>query len=267
MISFNNLGNLGRLGNQMFQYASLKGIAHNCGHDYCIPPREVFGHNDLLVKKSESIIYDVFDLEKNNNVKILSNQMIFENGFNFNENIFNDCPDDVDVYGYFQTEKYFQHIKDEVKKDFTFKKDLMDECQEFFNSAFGEQEIISLHIRRGDYTINSNHPVQPIDYYEKSLTKLPDNIPVLVFSDDPEWCQKQEIFEPERFYVSENNTTEFDLCFMAFASYHIIANSSFSWWGAWLSDSKKVIAPKNWFGGDCINHNTKDLYCKNWILL
>lgn len=73
MLSFNRLGNLGRLANQMFQYASLKGIAKNCGHSFAIPPREVFGQFDLNVRNSDIILYDVFDLESKNEVGIDKN--------------------------------------------------------------------------------------------------------------------------------------------------------------------------------------------------
>lgn len=267
MISFNNLGNLGRLGNQMFQYAAVKGIAKKSGYEYCIPPRDLFGRNDQMVRYSECTLYDIFDLEKTNTIKLTSNPFISEGEFNFNEEIFANCPNDVDLYGYFQTEKYFKHIEDEIRKDFTFKPDLLFDCKEFFKNSFDTQKVISLHIRRGDYVLNPNHPVQDIEYYEKALQNFSKSIPVLVFSDDPVWCKGQDIFKPERFYISEGNSTEVDLCLMSLANYHIIANSSFSWWGSWLAKSEKTIAPKKWFGGDCINHNTEDLYCSDWILI
>ena len=66
MISFNNIGNLGRLANQMFQYASLKGVARNRGYDFSIPPQQVFGQHDPLVRTSELNIYNVFENIKNN---------------------------------------------------------------------------------------------------------------------------------------------------------------------------------------------------------
>ena len=78
MISFNNIGNLGRLANQMFQYASLKGIARNRGYDYSIPPLEVFGQHDPLVRESTINIYNVFDIGKNNAVTIAKNQILQE---------------------------------------------------------------------------------------------------------------------------------------------------------------------------------------------
>ena len=127
--------------------------------------------------------------------------------------------------------------------------------------------LISLHIRRTDYVGNINHPMPSLtEYYQKALDQLDDTIPVLIFSDDPKWCKEQSIFSGDRFLVSENDPYT-DLCIMSLCNYHIIANSSFSWWGAWLSDSKKVFAPKRWFGGNAINNDTSDLYCSNWIIL
>ncbi|MEY3920048.1 MAG: Prochlorococcus phage, partial [Actinomycetota bacterium] len=88
MISFNNLGNLGRLANQMFQYASIKGIAKNRGYEFCIPPKESFGINDLLVRGSDTTLYDCFNLTDVNK-DIIINPIVQESGFHFDENIFN----------------------------------------------------------------------------------------------------------------------------------------------------------------------------------
>lgn len=261
MISFNNLGNLGRLANQMFQYASLKGIAKNRGYDFVIPPREVFGQVDKNVKDSDIILYDVFALERKNQLGVYQQPVIQEKIHHFDERLYNRCPDNVDLLGYFQTEKYFKNIKDEIREDFTFKQDLLELCQGFIN-----EDMISLHIRRGDYVVNPNHPTQTMEYYEEGLSRLPE-LPVVVFSDDPEWCKEQELFSSDRFMIAEGNSTDCDLCLMTLCKYHIIANSSYSWWGAWLSDSNKVIAPKNWFGGECVNKETKDVYCEGWEVL
>lgn len=265
MISFNYLGNLGRLGNQMFQYASLKGIAKNHGYEFIIPPREVFGQKDYLVKNSELILYDVFDVEYNN-IGLTQNKVIQETSFKFDEILFSNCNDNVDLHGFFQSEKYFKHIENEIKNDFSFNTNILKECKEFYNNNFNNSEVISLHIRRGDYTQNPNHPTQSIEYYQTAINNLP-KLPVIIFSDDPNWCSIQKLFESDRFFISEGNSIDFDLCLMTLCHYHIIANSSFSWWGAWLSDSNKVIAPKNWFGGSCINHSTADLYCSDWSII
>ena len=123
---------------------------------------------------------------------------------------------------------------------------------------------ISLHIRRSDYVEKqSYHPLCTLDYYKKALGKLPHNVPVLIFSDDPNWCKNQYLFQSDRFIVSETNDNLMDLCLMTMFSYHIIANSSFSWWGAWLAGSKHVIAPKIWFG-PAANIDDKDLVPESW---
>jgi len=265
MISFNNIGNLGRLANQMFQYASLKGIAKNNQYEYCIPSKESFGLKDLNVKNSDVTIHDCFDLS---NVKqdIVTSPIVQESGFHFDENIFNNCPDNVDLLGYFQSEKYFKHIESEIRQDFSFKKELLEICNSFIKENFASTDVISLHIRRGDYVYNPNHPVQSLEYYQKALSGLPD-LPVIVFSDDHDWCKEQKLFSSDRFAISEGNTTDTDLCLMSLCKYHVIANSSFSWWGAWLANSEKVIAPQNWFGGNCSGNNTKDLYLPHWEII
>lgn len=265
MLSFNSIGNLGRLANQMFQYASLKGIATNCGYDFCIPPEDVFGNSDNNVRNSDVTIYDCFNLS---NVKknIISNPIVQESGFDFDKNIFNNCPDNIDLFGYFQSEKYFKHIENDIRKDFTFNENLLEICDSFIKENFENSDVISLHIRRGDYVSNPNHPVQTLEYYKEALGRMPD-LPVIVFSDDHEWCKQQDLFLPDRFSVSEGNSTDADLCLMSLCRYHIIANSSFSWWGAWLAKSNKVVAPRNWFGGDCSKKNTKDLYLSDWEIL
>ena len=95
------------------------------------------------------------------------------------------------------------------------------------------------------------------------MEKLPEDVPVLIFSDDPEWCMKQEMFASDRFNVSETYDNLVDMCLMTMCSFHVIANSSFSWWGAWLADSAKVIAPKVWFGPQA-NLDDSDLVPEYW---
>jgi hypothetical protein len=267
MISFNNIGNLGRLANQMFQYAALKGIARKHDYEFCIPPKEVFGVFDKNVKRDTICIYDVFNLEEINKVEITGNRVVRETGFHFNEQLFDGCEDNVDLLGYFQSEKYFKHIEDEIRKDFTIKTDILEDCKSFYNEHFVDCEVISLHVRRGDYLVNPNHPVQDVEYYKNALSHFDENMPVLVFSDDHEWCNEQELFSDDRFFISQGSDPVADLCIMTLCDYHIIANSSYSWWGAWLANGKKTIAPKSWFSGDCAKHDTKDLYCQNWSII
>ena len=263
MISFNSLGNLGRLANQMFPYASLKGIAKNRGFDFVIPPENKFGESDPLVRSDPLNIHNCFNID-NNRIGMYPNQIFAERMHTFDQELFENCPDNIDLFGYYQSPKYFNHIEDEIRKDFSFSQDLVDSCQEVIDTLGGD--VISLHIRRTDYKANPNHPLQPIEYYNSALDKLPKDSSVVVFSDDYEWCESNEAFSDDRFAVS-NNAADFDLCLMTLCKYHIIANSSYSWWGAWLGKSDKVIAPKNWFGASCSHKSVDDMVFGDWSWL
>jgi len=265
MIGFNALGRMGRLANQMFQYAALKGIARNTGVDFCIPfYKEAV--NDGIGNMLRSELFDSFDLQVN--IGVLNNghaPVVQERFFEFDEELFRMCPDHVSLQGYFQTEKYFKHIEDEIREDFTFKEEIFKPCQELMWQL---DFPIALHVRRTDYVTNSaNHPPCTLDYYKKALEYFDDDREVIVFSDDPAWCKEQELFSSDRFMVSENDDNRMDLCLMSLCSDFIIANSTYSWWGAWLSTNKnkKVIAPVQWFGtGYTKDHNTKDIIPDGW---
>lgn len=260
-ISFNMLGHHGRLGNQMFQYATLKSIAMKHGYDFTIPPSDF---NDAY---HDHQLFEGFELGSvpQENIRINNVDKRAEEGhFHFNQALYEQCPDNVDIFGYFQTEKYFSEFADEVKKDLTFKESIRTIAQEYRNQIDSD-EVISLHVRRGDYVNQPWHGCCPMEYYQKALSMLDSNLPVIVFTDDPKWVLNENIFGSDRFFVSEGNSNLFDMCLMTLCDYHIIANSSFSWWGAWLADSKKVIAPQRWFGSPLSEQNdVKDLVPDRW---
>ena len=266
MIGFNALGRMGRFANQMFQYASLKGIAKNVGADYCIPYHKE-SINDGIGNKLRTELFDSFDLRVN--IGVLNNghaPVVNERFFHFDEELFKLCPDHVSLQGYFQTEKYFKHIEDEIREDFAFKDEILKPCKEMISSV---ENPVALHVRRTDYLTNSeNHFNLSLDYYSAALKHFDNDRNVIVFSDDPRWCKEQELFSDDRFLVSENTDNRVDLCLMTLCDDFIIANSSYSWWGAWLSTNKnkKVIAPFQWFGktGYTKDHNTKDLIPNDW---
>jgi len=263
MIGYNTLGYLGRLGNQMFQFAALKGIARNRGYEYCIPPslnENEWSDHQLLVpfklKNTSSLNIQFIDKDR---------PTVIEGGFSFDSNLFENCPDWVNIQGYFQTEKYFKHIEKEIKEDFEFMDEIMDPCREMISEI---DNPISLHIRRKDYVTNPNHTALDLDYYERALKEFDSESTVLVFSDDPEWCSNQDLFSNDRFLIAEGNSNYVDMCLMTLCSGHIIANSSFSWWGAWLADSNKVVAPDGWFKGSKNEHlDTKDIVPENWMVI
>ena len=281
MIGYDRLGSNGRLGNQMFQYAALRGIADKRGYQWKIPP-EGYNHN------ANYGLFETFEMTnvKQDNIGFIDGQVASENDHCFIEEFFTQCPDDVSLNGFFQTEKYFDHISDQIRVDFTFKKGYLEPCKEYIESL--DKPPIFLHVRRTDSIGREEyHPILPISYFEESLKEFPEETPCFVFTDDLEWCKSQEYFKQDRFMFNENvqrydyvtmdglgkmqNTLlpQVDLCLMSLCSGAIISNSSFSWWGAWLqNDRGKVIAPdyKKWFGTSMTNLDTSDIIPNRWVI-
>lgn len=261
MIGFNNLGNHGHLGNQMFQYAALRGIAANNGYDWCIPPKEHFGKSYNL----RSSIYDCFKLNSLNNIAIITGSTVNEPHFQYSKNLFDHCPDHVNLYGFFQTEKYFENIKDEILNDFDFHDDIKKSAISFMNSC-GTSETVSIHLRRTDYVDKKEFHVPPSLEYYKNAMSIFENVKFIIFSDDIEWCKNQKIFQSSDIIFSSTNDAYIDLCIMSMCKHNIIANSTYSWWASYLNNNKekKVVAPNRWFGTPI---DTSDLYVKKWIVL
>lgn len=261
MIGFNHLGIIGRLGNQMFQYAALRGIADKHGYDFTIP------ESNFQDEWTDHQLFEVFNLPNLKHRGRVADRFIQERQFNYDPELVEQCPDDISLYGYFQTEKYFSHITESIKEDFTFKKEVVANCEEVMESI---ENPIALHVRRTDYVEKSqDHPPCDLVYYEKALKRFDHKRPVVIFTDDIKWCKEQDIFKPDRFLVSETQDNIYDLCMMTMCDDYIIANSSFSWWGAWLSKNPdpQVIAPNRWFGttGYTAKNNTEDIIPDRWI--
>lgn len=279
MIGYNRLGTNGRLGNQMFQYAALRGIAANNNLDWCIPSEDTPNYANYG-------LFDTFKLASVKNVGLVDGPTHDEPGFEFDEVLFNNCPDNINIDGYRQTEKYFKHIESSIKEDFQFKDEIYDPCKEFMDQF--NEDIILLHIRRGDNVGRpESYPMPTIDHYEYLLEKhFNNNRPILICSDDLDWAKEQKLFRGDRFYLSETRVyyshqtlngagqmetslvPYYDLCLMTMCNDAIIANSSLSWWGAWLqkNPNKKVIAQTPWFGPKLAFNNLQDLIPESWII-
>ena len=276
-IGYNRLGSNGRLGNQMFQYAALLGIAVHKGYDWVIPPFEGYGDSN----------YGLFDCFKMSSVKeenfgYVQGQSIQSGCFHFSQEFFDNCPDNINLHDYFTTEKYFKNIEDLIRNDFEFKDEILNPCKEIFDDL---KNSIFLHVRRSDYISSQvHHPLCSLQYYENALKHFDESSPVLVFSDDIEWCKDQELFSSDRFMLSEyqekypqkSDTNDgkqnalipyFDLCMMTLCFGGIIANSTLSWWGAWLikNPTQPIIVPDPWFGPGYNHYIMDDLLPKNWI--
>jgi hypothetical protein len=177
------------------------------------------------------------------------------------------------LYGNWQSEKYFKNIKDIIIKDFSLKRE-MTEKTKYFLSKIKKSESVSIHIRRGDYVKNIKtkeyHGICSLDYYKKAIKLTEEKIknPVFfVFSDDIEWVKNNLKTKNPLTFVSGNNMPDYEeMVLMSKCDHNIIANSSFSWWGAWLNSNpnKIVIAPKKWYNAPV---ETKDLIPNKWITI
>lgn len=279
MITFTKLGSYGRLGNQMFQYASLRGIAHNNQYHWGIPRPDNTGLCDYT-------LFDCFEMgtvkEENfinlENIKQITS--ISKAGYEFNIKLYNNCVDNTDLQDYLQSYKYFENILDVIKLDFTFRDHILESCRQEINLY---NDPIFLHVRRGDYLNQpQNHPTCSVEYYSEALKLFPDSCDVLVFSDDLDWCK--ENFKSNRYIIQQENIKHkhqaqipggltnsfvpyYDLCKMSLCGGGIISNSSLSWWGAYLGPRKyHIVYPHPWFG-PALSHNTKDLIPLEWVKL
>ena len=264
-ISFNLLGRYGRLGNSMFQYSAVLGAARSTGHTPCCNITAI------------PLLSHCFELGSVQDKQVSADLIYNESGFSYDPSVKNLPVDmNIDLCGYFQSEKYFDHVADEVKQNFTFKDHIMEVAQKKIPDR---DTCVSVHVRRGDYvTIYSDtHPAQSVEYYMNSLNQFPYHRPVF-FSDDIDWCKETfSSIKNDPLFIENEDTLNLsaahnsdisgyiDMCAMTLCNAHIISNSSFSWWGAYLGGGK-TIAPKTWFGPRGPS-DWQDIYAKEWSLL
>ena len=185
-----------------------------------------------------------------------------------------DIPEDSYLSGYWQSEKYFSDAAEVIRSDFTFKMPFAPSNAELAEQILGVNAI-SLHVRRGDYANNpqttANHGLCSLDYYGSAIQHVVERIEqpsFFIFSDDPVWVKKNLKIDFPCRYVDHNQGADSynDMRLMSMCRHHIIANSSFSWWGAWLNphNEKMVIAPRRWFVRKA---KTNDLFPQGWEIL
>lgn len=273
MISYIRIGHFGRVGNQLFQFAAAFGVAKKNGYDLFFPEENttipsVENFKDGVTREVTFQIPSVFEVERLlkpiNDIRLEFE--VHEPHFHFSPYIL-DIPDSTNLHGYFQSEKYFEHCKEELIETLKFKKEISEFAEREKKKYDGE--LVSVHVRVGDYKhMQMHHPVCQKDYYVKAM-ELFKGSKFLVFSDDLEHCRT--MFEGmDDIYYSESHSDSVDMCLMSLCDHNIIANSSFSWWAAYLNKNKtkQVVAPTKWFGPSYNGINdTKDLYCKEWIKL
>lgn len=247
----------GRLGNNLFQIALLIGLEKKYGYNYFIPQ---WKHSKDFKK-----------LRYNTNITLKPKKTYIEPSFKYTEiGSFGDILGDlIDFRGYFQSWKYFDFCRETILDSFSFNPEVIFQAKKYLKDNFLDpSSVVCMHLRRTDYLSKQHYHTNLLEstsyYIEAMKIFKKENKKFLIFSDDIEFCKR--IFGGvEGVFFSENNEI-LDLCLMSLCSNFIIANSSFSWWGAYLSQdpNKFVIAPNKWFE---TNIDTSDLIPKEWRLL
>lgn len=268
----------GGLGNQMFQYAAGFAVAlqNKVSHKIDIsgydlvsidtPRKFELGAFQITspIALSEEIKVAKYPFGLFSKIIIFINKKVFKNHYlDFEPKLFKKIENKIknknSIYldGFFQSEKNFINFEKEIRAELTFKKELLGEQVKNLAEIIKSQNSISIHIRHGDYINNKKtnkyHGVCSINYYEKAIKLISqkiDNPTFYIFSDDSNWCEQNIIKGQKNFInISKENFKDYEeMYLMGICKHNIIANSTFSWWSAWLNKNsdKIVIAPKIW---------------------
>ena len=289
---------MGGLGNQMFQYAFGYAVARE---NDCKLRLDISSFNASEKRKYK---LDLFKIKENSKYKFKyfnflsmgnsKNNFFFnkfiskfirlllrfsrfyyneKEEFSFDKNVFN-IEENTYFYGYWQNEKYFKKYRNDILK--IFKQQEIHKKTKEYRQKIISVDSVSIHIRRGDYVtdsyINSIHGTCEVDYYKKAVSKIKKdykNSHFFIFSDDISWAKKNFDFIDKKIFIEPNDeiSDHEAIYLMSQCSHNIIANSSFSWWGAWLNQNpnKRIIAPKRWFKNSKLN--TNDLIPESWLRL
>ncbi len=285
----------GGLGNQMFQYAAGRALAVRKNTEFILDVSAYEANAMHQGFELQRVFISKEKIASSTDIKTLlgwkspllmrrilarpyfglirRNTFVVEPHFNYWPDI-NSASRDCYLQGYWQSEKYFDSIIPSIRENFKFILP-MSEQNKSIAAKIGQVNSISLHVRRGDYAnnpkTNATHGTCTLKYYREAILHIADTVEnphFFIFSDDMKWVRDNLELQFPYQYIDHNRGLENynDMRLMSLCQHHIIANSSFSWWGAWLNKNqdKIVIAPKNWF---LINSLTNDLYPEGWLKL
>lgn len=284
---------MGGLGNQMFEYAAAKRLAlhHNTDLKLDMTWFDMQEGNDVTRRyeldcfalKAKTASASELPVTASKRLPVLAQRVfnklrpsplniINEKAYGFDTAVL-DAPDNSLLVGYWQTEKYFADAADAIRADFAFASKPSGKNAELAKQI-AAVNAISLHVRRGDYVSSAAaskfHGLAPLDYYREAIKAMAGRVKdphFFVISDDPAWCKENIKLDYPATYIDHNGDKGFeDMRLMTLCRHHIIANSSFSWWGAWLNPSKDkiVYAPKRWFADPEQNKLAGDVIPKGW---
>lgn len=285
----------GGLGNQLFQYAAGRALALRIGHAKNAPvtlklDTTGYGENNgidtmryyaLLPFNIEAEIATGEEIRAlkypfgivSKGWRFFRTKVLRQFNINFRYSIYSH-KDPFYLDGFFQTEKYFKDQEMEIHSDLTLRAPLSISATTILNEIKGHSKSVSLHVRRGDYVTdvktNLVHGTCGPEYYRKAIElitqKIGTDVLIFVFSDDIEWVKNNLPLQHPAIYVSNPKIADYEeLRLMSLCSHNIIANSSFSWWGAWLNTNpdKVVIAPKRWVAKN--ERRFMDIIPPTWI--
>jgi hypothetical protein len=287
----------GGLGNQLFQYAIARSLSEKY-HSSVMLDLNIY--NQKLLKSHEFYALKYFNINAgiadNSDVELFYahtflkkiqrrimrltgtgkiKQLYEKKWFVFDPKIFA-YGDNVYLRGFWQSEKYFKNIENILRVELSPRYSLTQKTIEVSREIKTKRNTVSLHIRRGDYVTDiKTHNILglcSLDYYSRAISILEkefDNLHIYVFSDDPSWAKENIVFDHPLYFVDHNNIeySYEDMYLMSLCEHNVIANSSFSWWGAWLNrnKNKQVFAPQRWIANKKIG--CFDLIPEGWNLL
>ena len=284
MVTFHRLGENGRLGNQLFQYAALKGLATKNGYKMKIPnPQTMSWHGQNCLLDRFNIECDYLTQEDANNLQHMYEEPSWQK---YDPNFFN-LPDNTTIDGYYQSIFYFEHIEDQIKKELTPKNEYLDKAMNYidFLKEKHQCEIVSVHVRRGDNMTNGQtgliQAFEPGGMYETYFKKAKKvfegkKVKFLVFtggqrfnednSVDVEWCK--QFFGEDGFLFSEGQEQIDDYCRIMSCDHNILSHaSSFGWWAAYVNQNpNKIVVAPEWYHPDHTDLKREKFYPKNYIL-
>lgn len=272
----------GGLGNQMFQYAAARSFsnAKKISLDFSFLNKNNQSSESFTARPYELAIFSKLKARPSNKyfIKLIQSKRLIAKQLAPRFKLMTDgnihdfkaiIPKNIYLDGYFQNPSIFQEIRKTLLDEFTFPT-LENKESETALKIINSKNSVAIHIRRGDYTkpaINNFHGILSMEYYLNSIKIMKSKVEdpfFYIFSDDPAWCKENFSFIKNKEIMSGVHPNWVDMYLMSKCKHQIIANSSFSWWGAWLNsnDKKIVIAPKQWF-----NIQNTEIIPKEWITL
>lgn len=257
-----------QFGSQMTQYAGLYAVAKKLNMEI------VFTEQQMPLFRGVKL-FDAFNLPN----KIINGSSIALSPFTLKDTVLDDRVFQLDstvnwdIDGWFHTYHYFHEYENEIRQVFSFNPNIQQTAEQQVNAIRANEPypLVALHVRRGDYLAVSSLNL-PTEYYEQAIQVFLKQFQntyfkLLVFSDDVPWCKENIV--GENVFYSEHNSNYVDMCMMSLCDHNIIANSSFSWWGAYLnpSSTKTVVCPREYVGPSDQAHQfiNGNYYPSTWV--